>query len=291
MAPWRSLRWSIAALALIGARPVLASPITLTGFVANDFSASNPNVNITPVSDSPLIVGPAQYIINAGEVSGWAVKDIRTSYDAASDTLSVGFNGFSNSKGVPAIFGDADGNGNPGVTSAQMAAAGGVNTANLGGDKSFALAIAPNLPGNSLMPGTVAAIAGIPADKSVAGPGTDGFSVSSYVNPTLGLADSFGAKLSQFQGSLAFNPSAAHPQLEFTIKNFSKIPGIDPSQGFWIEAYAGSLNDVVVGEMSLSFTKVSPSVSAQTIPEPGTLIAWTLVAGAAALRVRRRRGR
>jgi hypothetical protein len=292
MAPLRSLRWSIAALALIGARPVLANPITFTGFVANDFSASNPNVNITPVSNSPLTVGPAQYIVNAGQVSGWAVQDIRTSYDTASDTLYVGFAGFNNSKGVPAIFGDADGNGNPGVTGAQMAAAGGVNTAHLGGDKSFALAVAPSLASNSTLPGTPAIIAGIPADKTFAGPGTDGFTVASYVNPTLGLSNSFGAKLPNYQGTLAFDPSAQHPQLEFTIKNFSKIPGIDPSKGFWIQAYAGSLNDVVVGEMGLDFTKVPAFASgAQNIPEPAALIAWTLVAGAAALRYRRRGGR
>ena len=290
MAPLRSLRWSVAALALIGARPVLANPITFTGFVANDFSASNPSVLVTPVSSSPLTVGPAPYIVNAGQVSGWAVQDVRTSYDAATDTLYVGFNGFNNSKGVPAIFGDADGSGNPGVTSAQMAAAGGVNTAHMGGDKSFALAIAPSLASNPSLPGTPVVIAGIPADKSLAGPGTDGYTVSSYVNPTLGLSNSFGTNLAQFQGSLAFDPSAAHPQLEFTIKNFSKIPGIDPHQGFWIEAYAGSLNDVVVGEMGLDFTKIA-ALSPQNIPEPATLIGWTLVAGAAALRFRRPRVR
>lgn len=287
MAPLRSLRWSIAALALIGARPVLANPITFTGFVANDFSASNPNVQITPVSNSPLIVGPAQYMVNAGQVSGWAVQDIRTSYNAATDTLSVGFMGFNNAKGVPAIFGDADGSGNPGVTSAQMAAAGGVNTPHMGGDKSFALAIAPSLASNPNMPGTPTVIAGIPANKAVAGPGTDGYTVSSYINPTLGLSNSFGTNLPAFQGTLAFDPSAAHPQLEFTIKNFSKIPGINPAQGFWIEAYAGSLNDVVVGEMGLGFTKIA-AFSPQNIPEPAALLAWAAIAGAAALRSRRR---
>ena len=92
----------------------------------------------------------------------------------------------------------------------------------------------------------------------------------------------------QYTGNLAYNPSPAHPQLEFTITNFSKIPGLNPADGFWIEMYAGSAVDGV-GEAGLAWTKV-PITAAQNIPipEPTTWMAWTLLAGAAACRFRGR---
>jgi hypothetical protein len=90
-------------------------------------------------------------------------------------------------------------------------------------------------------------------------------------------------------GNLAFDPSAAHPGFEFTIKNFSKIsPTLDPTKGFWIQAYAGSPNDNPIGEESTDFIKI-PAFAPQTIPEPTTWLAWSLVAGAAGYRLRRRR--
>lgn len=283
----RLLRWGIASLALIGARPVLAASINFTGFVANDFNPSNLNVHVTPVSDSPLVVGPDKWMTDLGRVSGWAIKDIRTSYDSKTDTLSVGFQTFTNAKGVKSVFGDADGNGDPGFTGPLMIAAGGVNSPNMGGHKSVAIALAADSTTVKGAPGTPVIVAGIPADKALAGPGTDGFTVSSYVNPALGLAYQFGKNLPTNQGNLAFNPSAAHPDLEFTIKNFSKIKGIDPYKGFWIQAYAGAPDDRVVGEASLSFTRI-PAFAPEEVPEPATLLVWTILAGAGALQLRRR---
>src|SRR5262249_6502152 len=133
-----------------------------------------------------------------------------------------------------AIFGDADGNGNPGQASPQMAAQGGLNTAHLGGDKSIAIAFAPINPANPSQPTAPVVIAGVPADKSMVGSGTiDGFTVSQFMNGA-GLQHSFGQQLPQFTGNLAFDPSAAHPQLEFTIPNFSKIPGLNGLSGYWL---------------------------------------------------------
>ena len=135
------------------------------------------------------------------------------------------------------------------------------------------------------------AIAGVPADKTTAGTGTDGFTVAQYDTSKVanGLAYQFGKAVTQAAGSyLAFDPSSSHPQLEFAVKNFSKIPGIDPTKGFWISAYAGSSLDGVAGEAYLSWSKV-PANAEQNIPEPTTWLAWTLVSGAAALRLRSRR--
>ena len=82
-------------------------------------------------------------------------------------------------------------------------------------------------------------IAGIPSDKSLAGTGIDGFTVAKFNGSSNLLQNSFGAAISGVSGNLAFNPSAAHPELEFSISNLSKS-GINPTQGFWIELYAGS---------------------------------------------------
>jgi hypothetical protein len=280
------LRLSLAACALFGARPVLAAPITFTGFVQTDFSATNPNVTITPVSTSPSDIGPAQFMVANGWVSGWAVKDIRTSYNATTDVLSVGVNTFVNSQGKTAIVGDSDGNGDPGGASAQMAAAGGIDNPNLGGHKSVAIAFAPNDPHNASLPGIPVVVAGVPADKATAGTGLDGFKVASYKGTDLGLGYNFGTTLTANLGTLAFNPSALHPGFEFTINNFSKVAGLNPSKGFWMQAYAGSPDDVIAGESALSLTRI-PAISEENLPEPAALLAWSLVAGGAvALRLR-----
>jgi len=164
--------------------------------------------------------------------------------------------------------------------------------AHLGGDKSIALAIAPVNSSNVTQPGIPLVIAGVPADKTKAGAGIDGFTVSQYnaAYASDGLGYQFGQTLPQFTGNLAYDPTPAHPEVEFTITNFSKIPGLNPANGFWIEAYAGSAVDGVAGEAGLAWTKV-PVNAAQQIPntpEPTTWLAWTLVIGTAACRFRGR---
>jgi hypothetical protein len=284
MVPRRLNLWGLALVVGLGlSTPVVsAAPIQFTGNVSQDFNpATNPNVQITPVSSNPLNIGQSSWITNLGWVSGWSVQDIRTNYDSTTDTLYVGINTFKNAQGQFAPFGQA--NGDPSGTATPY------DPANMGGDKSIALAIAPVNAGSPSQPGAPTVIAGIPADKKEAGGGTDGFTVSQYDASKVasGLAYQFGQQLPQFTGNLAFNPSPDHPQLEFTIKDFSKIPGIDPSNGFWISAYAGSSLDGVAGEAYLSWSKV-PANAEQNIPEPTTWLAWSLVAGAAAWRLRGR---
>ena len=282
------IRTSLATLALIGARPVLAVPITLTGNVESDFQANGPGVQMTPVYGNPLQVGEAPFIPADGWVSGWAVKDLRTSYDTTSDTLYVGVDTFKNAAGKTAIVGDADGNGDPGGASPEMVKAGGLDTPSLGGHKSVAVAFAADDPKHPGMPGIPLVVAGVPADKSQAGPGLDGFNVASYRNNALGIENNFGKTLTANLGALAFDPSAAHPGFEFTVKNFSKIQGLNPANGFWISLYAGSTDDVIAGETSLMLTRL-PALAQQTLtPEPAALLSWTFIAGGAWLGLRRR---
>ena len=275
-------------LAVVAAHPLQAASmgtIALTGNVASDFSTSNPSVHVTPVLRSPTELGEAPFIPANGWVSGWAIQDIRTSYNPTTDTLYVGLDTFKNTKGVTSIFGDADGNGDPGGASALMQQAGGIDDPHLGGFKSVAVAFAPSAAGK---PGTPTILAGVPADKSAAGSGTDGFTVSQFKGLNLGLAYNFGTSLGDSAGSLAFDPSAVHPGFEFTINHFSKVSGISPSKGYWISAYAGSPSDVVAGEVVLAPTSIS-AFAAETVPEPATFLAWGLVVGTVAAYGARRR--
>ncbi len=288
----RLIQLGVATLALAGARPAISAPITLTGNVASDFNVSG--AVVTPVFTNPSQVGEASFIPANGWVSGWAVKSVDTYYNTSTDTMYVGINTFKNASGATAIVGDADGNGDPGGASKQMASAFGVDTPHLGGQKSVSVAFAPDGPNGPSSPGTPVVVAGVPADKTTVGPGLDGFNVASFKNQsigtqTIGIENDYGSTLTNNLGTLAFDPSAAHPGFEFTIKNFSKIPGLNPANGFWLELYAGSSSDVIAGEATLPLTRI-PLLGPQIIhtPEPATLMTWTLVAGSAALGMRRR---
>jgi hypothetical protein len=301
MAGIRLLGLGVATLGLVcsGASTAIAGTISTnpfqTGNVETDFSKL-PNVNVTPVMSQPGSVGEASFIPANGWVSGWAIKSIDTSYNAATDTLYVGLDTFKNANGITSIVGDADGNGIVGGSngaSAQMKAAGGVENANLGGLDSVAVAFAPNASNGKSGPGTPAIIAGVPADKATAGSGVDGFTVANYKGLSMTLGYNFGGQtsLKSNAGSLAFDPSASHPGFEFSINKFSTLLGGNPKNGFWISAYAGSPTDVVAGESSLGWTKVpGASLALRQVPEPTTWLAWGLVAGCVlAHRTRRRR--
>jgi hypothetical protein len=262
---------AVATALLAAARPALADPIPLTGWVANDFTSANGSLTI-PVYQGPgVIAGPDGSNPNQ-LVNGFDVQSIRLNYDATTDTLSVGIQGYKNVAGLEQIFGDATGSLDPSQDPSP----------NMSGLKSVAIAFAPVIHDANGNPaaGTPAIIAGIPQDKSLAGSGTDGFTVSQYAANPSGLEFSFGQQLAQHTGNLAFNPSAAHPDLEFTIKNFSQIPGLNMSNGFYIQAYAGAPGDQE-GEVQTSwmFSPQPGKINPPAVPEPTTWLAWVLLAG------------
>jgi hypothetical protein len=188
------------------------------------------------------------------------------------------------------IAGSAVGNGGA-VYENQLLKAGGKDEANLGGEKSISVLFAGTNPSNVSSHGALVAIAGVPSDKATGGPGIDGFTVAKYKGLTdANMQNNYGATLTNNLGALAFNPSAAHPGFEFTVKNFSKIsPTLDPSQGFWVKVYAGSPADNPIGEEKSGFIHIpAPSPEKITTPEPTTWLAWSLFLGAAAYRLRRR---
>ncbi len=274
----RNWKWLWAFVIALATAPLaaVADPINAnsTGNVATDFPSSAPGVT-TLINPQFTMADPASYIASHNMSPGWEIKDIRLYYDKATDTMDVGVNFFG-------IAGDADGNGNPGTVSAAAAAKGYLDVPNLGGRESITIGF------DFLHTGTPQVLAGVPGDKTQAGPGIDGFNIAMNTENSLGLADSYGTTLTNNLGNLAFNPSASHPGFEFTIKNFSKLPGYNPANGFGLVAFAGSPDDGVEEE-GVRF----PQVSAEHIqvPEPATWLAWSLgVAGASALsRLRRRR--
>jgi hypothetical protein len=253
-----------------------------TGNVATDMPQTPGNGVYVVPGTSPTGVGQAQWMTQAGYITGWNIKDLRFAYNSTTDTLSVGVNTYS-------IAGNADGNGTPGSPDPRMIAAGGVDPAHIGGRGSITVAFAPSAPGNVSQVGTPAIVAGVPANKSSAGTGLDGFTVSTYKPSGEGIQYNYGMSLAANTGALAFDPSAAHPGFEFTVKNFSKIPGLDPKTGFWIQAFAGSPDDVIAGEDSIGWVHIPALAAQQQVPEPTTFAGWSLLIGCAAWGLRRSR--
>jgi hypothetical protein len=212
--------------------PVGAAKVTFTGNVTVDFTG--PGVLTIPdpggVGDVGLGAGAPP-----GTVSGWDMADLRLAYNATTDTLYVGIN-------TPRIAGDADGDGNPGVTSAWLLANGGNDTPNLSGTETIAVYFDLNKDG------TYDVIAGVPGTDDI-----NGFTCANFTylmpgnvfNPPY----NFGANLTGHIGTYYANPSAVAPNFEFTILNFSTLPGSDSSiGGFIVGAFLGSIQDNGVGE-------------------------------------------
>ncbi|MDB5351535.1 MAG: hypothetical protein JWN86_2782 [Planctomycetota bacterium] len=258
-------------LALVGARPAAAGSISfMTGDVEKDMPSSSPDVVTIvnhPDSQAQTAIYQAPWITQNGWVNGRVIKDVRAFYDQSADKLYVGVNFFG-------IAGDVDGNGVVGTADPKFS---GTEQAHLGlfshSDTSIAVGIDLK---NS---GTPTIIAGIASDKSIIGPGTDGFTVNWAKDSTAGLSGQFGASLNAtHNGNLAFEPSKAHPDFEFSIDHLSTIPGFSITNGIGISAFSGSSDDIDVGEDSVQMTHIA----LEQIPEPTTILGWSLVAAAAA---------
>jgi len=226
-------------MALTLATPVGAATPTFTGDVPTDFTG--PGMLTIP---DPGGVGDVGVPVNAppGTVSGWDMVDLRLTYDAAADTLYVGINTFG-------IAGDADGDGNPGGTSAWLATNQGTDIPNLGSTETIAVYFDLN------QDGTFDVIAG------VSGNGTDitGFTVANFSGNPWNPAYAFGTPLPTHTGSYHANPSGADPDFDFTILNFSTLPGQDALlAGFRVWAFMGSIEDDGIGEDSIQYEQ-SPS--------------------------------
>jgi hypothetical protein len=303
----RDVAWALAAAAVLaGSGPASADPITLTGNVANDFTAANGSVE-NPIalrnSQGQLeysSTGQLTYTSGPGWVagadgtqpnqlvSGADMQNIWFNYNSSTDTMYVGIQGFTNAAGQHEILGDISGNLNPALDANSNPNLGPISSATNTwlGDKSIALAFAPivsNAAGQTSM-GTPSIVAGIPAIKPSTT--TPDFMVAQYVANGSGLPFSFGTPIAN-GGSMPFNTTASTPDVEFTINNFSKISGINPANGFYIEGFNGMAGGSA-GKSEFEWMQALPAPQGFNTPEPTTWMAWMLLAGGAGWRYRRR---
>jgi hypothetical protein len=245
--------------------------VNFTGNVATDFPATqSPGVVIFNSSNTPGIVHPNTEFFNPPftstpliPTSGYDISGIRVSYDSSSNTLSVGFeqppaNTASNPTG-PVIAGDADDNGN----------AGNVNPAVLAVDPFFTEF--PALEGQDIQmfafldladagqPDVVAGFSPnqppLPSNMSSNGPNPLApkpyelaQAIPNASDPQTGIP-TFGTLLTNNTGNVYLFNSAAHPNLEFSITNFSQLyqqetgHALTPTSVIGIGAFAGSNSD------------------------------------------------
>ncbi len=212
------------------ALPVFAQPVLFTGDVTADFAGADVHVVADPAG---IDVGvPVQF--PAGTISGNDIADIRLSYDAANDTLYVGFNTYG-------IGGDVDGDGDAGRTSATLGGIGGADLPDFGGTESFALLIDIDEDG------VFDVIAGVSGMTDLGG-----FTVATFAGSPFAPGFAFGAPLPDHTGAVYGSPDADEPDVEFTIVRFSELlavqGGVDASARFGINAFMGSFGDAGIGE-------------------------------------------
>ena len=288
----RIAKWALA-LALTGTTGSVAraGAVTFTGNVGADMPTNAAGV-ITVPGEQPAAVAQPSWVTQSGWVNGWVIKDVRLDYNQATDTMQVGVNFYS-------IAGDPSGN--PSGSDPRVQAAGGAAPANLGGTDSITVEFAvPNTAkGQAGQPGSAVVVAGVPEAKSSSDTGTDHFTVATPLgnSPSMAIESNYGTQINSAMGNLAFDPSPAHPDFEFTVKNWSQFAALNGSGGFWVSAYAGSLDDAEFGKGSVNWFHVptpaqqvvnpttppppAPSVT-PTVPEPTTFAGWSLlIAGGA----------
>ena len=136
------IRWYVALLALTWAGTATAdsmvSPLFKTGDVEQDFPASSSSVTVIPGQGLGAVYQP-QWMTDEGRINGYVMKDIRLSYDKATDTLAVGVNFWG-------VAGNTDGSPD-GQADPRTIAMGGSNQPHIGGDKSITVVLHAGHPG------------------------------------------------------------------------------------------------------------------------------------------------
>jgi hypothetical protein len=279
--------------------------VNFSGNVATDFTPTTTPTPQFPTgvvlfnsANTPGIITPnTAFYGNLIGTSGYAISGIAVSYDSTDDTLSVGFeqppSGKPGQPG-PVIAGDADNNGN----------AGNVNP--LVTDLDFGFTEYPALEGsgtemNAFLDladtGTPDIVAGfspiqppLPPNQSPTGPNPMApkpYQVAQAVPATEPFTGpSFGTLLPNNTGNVYLANLAAHPNLEFSITNFSQLylaetgHALTPSSVIGIGAFAGNnstahINDAFFPENTFTLAQATvpvPPVNNNPEPSPPILI-------------------
>jgi len=220
----------VAALAM----PAMAAIPTFTGDVEVDFTGSGVLLIEDPDGDVGMPPTPPG-------TTGWDLDDLRLTYDSVGDTMYIGLN-------TVAILGDADGDGDPSVTSSYLAGLGGTDVADLGSSETAAVYFDLDQDGNY---DVIAGISGVT--------NYSGFSVNEFTGAFFPPFN-FGTTLPSNTGTISANPSSSSPDLEFSILNWSTLPNHDGDLGFNVGAFLGSLEDAGIGEDFLVYSHITSTV-------------------------------
>lgn len=218
---------------LVFSTPAFAA-ITLTGDVNADFTNEN-----CLDDDGGEDVG----IPGGVAATGWDINKICFYYDGNDDSLHVGVTTINR-----VIFGDAEGDGNPGASSN-----GGIaDPANLGAGESFVLSLDLNgdsrNAGNDFDVATVDMLVGVSNGGDINGLGA--FNVSNAYDPVNAPYLGFGGT-SLANVTLFGNPSTTVRDLEFTIADFKdlNVPGVaEIINSIELQVFTGSTVDAGIGD-------------------------------------------
>lgn len=221
-------------------RFTLAAP-TFTGDAAADFTSPDA-VSVTDIEGD---VGMPFPDFPADARSGWDIRAVYLEYDPATDILYVGID-------CVVICGDADGDGDPNVTGpilgkpASEGGLGGTDVADFGRGESFALLIDTNndFTGGS---GNFEVVVGVKNSTDLSTFGA--YEYTGRIGSQL-RDQGWGAQLANVT-TLFAPPSATTPDIEFSIENFSTLPGFTagaPVLSYKVHMGMGSIVDDGIGE-------------------------------------------
>jgi hypothetical protein len=253
--------------------------VNFTGNVPVDFPATEQpgvvvfNSSNTPGIQHPIIPPNLQPFI---PVSGFDLSEIRVSYDAVSDTLSIGLNqppaNPSNPASGSVIAGDADDNGNAGTVNPAVSAAapGFTEFYEMGGPETMATFLTFNGTG---IPQVVAGFSNVPptptpTDSAPPKPYQVALAIPNMGNPH--GVPTFGTPLPSFTGNVYLNNSALHPNLEYTIEHFSQLyfnqtgTALTSNSVIAIGGFAGSPD--TIGVSDAFFPENTFTISQATVP-------------------------
>jgi hypothetical protein len=241
-------------LSMVMTVPALAQP-AFTGDVETDFPDADPSILIFADAGGKDVLVPAHPVTNTS--SGWDIKDVRLTYDSATDILYVGLNSYE-------TVGDADTNGNEGTKTYGP----GVDVPNLGVGESVSVYFDLDVDGNWDV------IVGVPDNTDFFG-----FAVRNAIGTTPGIA-LFGAiDLSAHLGTVYWSPGSA-PDLEFQILDFDGLPNQGGELGaFAVGAFMGSsadvdiVEDILIGSASPAINIVKKTNGSDNNSAPGPYIA------------------
>ncbi|MBX3012870.1 MAG: sortase [Caldilineaceae bacterium] len=234
---------------------------TFTGDAAADFTSSAAVV----IPDLEGDVGMPNPNFPAGSRSGWDMRTVYLEYDPATDILYVGID-------CIMICGDADGDGDPNVTGPILGkpvsegGLGGIDVADFGRGESFALLIDTN---NDFTDsgGNFEVVVGVKNSDDLTAFGA--YAYSGRIGNQL-RDQGWGERLPNVT-TLYAPTSATVPDLEFTIENFSTLPGFTPGEpvlSYKVQMAMGSIVDDGIGEDFAPNPRVPVEITATPTPIP-----------------------